>query len=186
MTVSPGSISFSTATICGTESAISLRQTSGPSSPGFADKLTLKWPGLSIAGQGFSGFGSTSATVTLRGPSCPASGVHYTSGSILNGRQQTSIRIFGSAHPGLPLAPLLLNDTVAMELSDPMYVPSVRIQNARADPRRVARLLHPLSPQPAAHRVTRQPRPPCDLAHRAALAEMHPPDLRQHRHGNHS
>ena len=40
--------------------------------------------------------------------------------------------------------------------------------------------------QPLAHRVARQTRRARDLAHRLLVAEVHPPDLANHGHGDHS
>jgi hypothetical protein len=50
----------------------------------------------------------------------------------------------------------------------------------------VARLALQRRLQPLAHRVARQTRQPHDLSHGLALAEMHPPYLANHGHGDHS
>ena len=50
----------------------------------------------------------------------------------------------------------------------------------------VLRLLHLLGAQVLAHRVARQARRPRNLAHRLLLAVVHPPDLANHGHGDHS
>jgi len=50
----------------------------------------------------------------------------------------------------------------------------------------IPRLLQHRRLQPLAHRVTRQTRQPHDLPNRPLLAEIHPLDLANHGHGDHS
>jgi hypothetical protein len=62
----------------------------------------------------------------------------------------------------------------------------VRRELARRFTAPVLRLLQHRHLQPLAHRVSRQTRQPHDLPNRPLLAEIHPPNLANHGHGDHS
>jgi hypothetical protein len=81
-----------------------------------------------------------------------------------------------------PLAPA----TVAVRLEPRGEQLRPPVELARAPSRRVLRFHHRRPAQPPPHRVPREPRAPRHLAQRHPVPEMHPSDLRQHSHADHS